>query len=56
VASELVAIGPQGILQAGTMAVANLTPGQSATTLQLQTILGNRQQRFPKVRTWRTIH
>jgi len=56
VASDFVTIGTHGVLQAGVVPAINPAPGQSLTTLQLQTILGNRLERFPKVRTWRTIH
>ena len=56
VASDFVTIGTQGVLQAGVQQVLNPPPGQSLTTIQLKTILGNRLERFPKVRTWRTIH
>ena len=56
VASDFVTIGTQGVLQAGVVPAVNPAPGQSLTTIQLQTILGNRLERFPKVRTWRTIH
>ncbi|MEI7614170.1 MAG: hypothetical protein WCK63_14820 [Betaproteobacteria bacterium] len=56
VASDFVTIGTQGVLQAGVIPAINPAPGQSLTTIQLQTILGNRLERFPKVRTWRTIH
>lgn len=56
VASDFVTIGTQGVLQAGVVPAINPAPGQSLTTIQLQTILGNRLERFPKVRTWRTIH
>ncbi len=56
VASDFVTIGTQGVLQAGVVPAVNPLPGQSLTTIQLQTILGNRLEKYPKVRTWRTIH
>ncbi len=56
VASDFVTIGTQGVLQAGVVPAVNPLPGQSLTTIELKTILGNRLERYPKVRTWRTIH
>lgn len=56
VASDFVTIGTHGVLQAGVVPAVNPAPGQSLTTIQLQTILGNRLERFPRIRTWRTIH
>jgi len=56
VASDFVTIGTQGVLQGGVVPAVNPAPGQGLTTIQLQTILGNRLEKYPKVRTWRTIH
>jgi len=56
VASDFVTIGTYGVLQAGVVPAVNPGAGQSLTTIELQTILGNRLERYPKVRTWRTIH
>jgi Tfp pilus tip-associated adhesin PilY1 len=56
VASDFVTIGTYGVLQAGVVPAVNPGSGQSLTTIELQTILGNRLERFPKVRTWRTVH
>jgi len=56
VASDFVTIGTQGVLQAGVVLANNPSTGQSLTTIELKTILGNRLEKYPKVRTWRTIH
>ena len=56
VASNLTTYGTTGVIQAGAVAVANPAPGASQTTLSLVTLLGQQQQRYPKIRTWRTIH
>ncbi len=56
VASDFVTIGTQGVLQGGVVPANNPVVGQDPTIIQLKTILGNRLERFPKVRTWRTIH
>jgi hypothetical protein len=55
VASNFTTYGTTGIIQAG--AVSSPLPGNlTATTLSLKTLLGQQQQRYPKIRTWRTIH
>lgn len=59
VASSFMALGTRGVMQAGVISTGVTPPpssGSSATTLQLQTMLGRQQERYPKVRTWRTIH
>ena len=56
VASTFSAYGTRGVIQGGAVAVANPALGASKTTLDLKTILGAQQQRFPKVRVWRTVH
>jgi len=54
-ASDYVTIGTTGVLQGGVVLVANPTPGESKTTISLQTITGNVQERYPKPRVWRTV-
>jgi hypothetical protein len=56
VASTFTAIGTRGVLQGGSVAVVNPLLGASKTALDLKTILGAQQQRFPKARVWRTVH
>ena len=57
VASAFMAIGTTGVMQAGVLATGVAPPaGNSATVLQLKSYLGQQQERYPKVRTWRTIH
>lgn len=59
VASGYMALGTRGVMQAGVISTGITPPpgtDGSATTLQLQTLPGRQQERYPKVRTWRTIH
>lgn len=56
VASNYIAFGTRGVIQAGVISIAGSPPpGTSTTTMQLQTLLGKQQERFPKVRVWRTV-
>lgn len=57
VASDFMALGTRGVMQAGVIGIGT-TPvaGASATMLQAQTYMGSQQGRYPKVRVWRTIH
>ena len=56
VASDFIAVGTQGVLQAGVTTTGSAA-GQSATALQLKTFLGKGAiAQHPKIRTWRTIH
>jgi hypothetical protein len=57
VASNYMAFGTRGVIQGGVIPTGATPPpaGVSATKLQLQTILGKQQERFPKARVWRTI-
>jgi hypothetical protein len=55
VASNLTTYGTTGVIQAGAV-LSPTSSNPSATTLSLQTLLGQGKQRFPKIRTWRTIH
>jgi Tfp pilus tip-associated adhesin PilY1 len=55
VASSFATYSTRGVLQAGATAVANPQPGESATTPVINTTLGRQQERFPKVRVWRTV-
>lgn len=54
-ASEYVTIGTTGVLQGGVVLTSNPAPGESSTTISLQTITGNVQERYPKPRVWRTV-
>ncbi len=56
VASNLTTYGTNGVIQGGAVAVVNPAPGASQTMLSLQTLLGPQQDRYPRIRTWRTIH
>ena len=56
VASDLIAVGTQGVLQAG-VTTAGSAGDQSSMALQLKTFLGKgASAQHPKIRTWRTIH
>ncbi len=56
VASNYIAFGTRGVIQAGVVPVSGTPPpGSSATTLELKTLLGKRQEQYPKVRVWRTV-
>ncbi|MBL0210582.1 MAG: hypothetical protein IPQ13_06660 [Holophagaceae bacterium] len=55
VTSNYTNYGTRGVIQGGSIAVVNPLPGESKTALKLQTILGKQQERFPKVRVWRTV-
>lgn len=55
VASDFFAIGTRSVMQAGSLAVANPQPGQSATEMRISTIPGTASERFPKPRVWRTV-
>lgn len=56
IASNFTAYGTTGVVQGGAIQVANPQAGSSQTTMSLQTMLGRQQSRYPKIRTWRTIH
>jgi hypothetical protein len=55
VASNLTTYGTKGVIQAGTVA-APTTLNPAATAMSIQTLLGQPQGLYPKIRTWRTIH
>ncbi len=55
IASAFTAYGTRGVLQAGSLAVSNPPVGASATTPTIDTFLSRQQERFPKVRVWRTV-
>ncbi len=57
VASGYVAMGTRGVLQGGVVATGSggTPPGASATALQLKSMMGLQQERFPKARVWRTV-
>jgi len=55
VASDFFAIGTRSVMQAGSLAVANPQPGQSATEMRISTITGTTSERFPRPRVWRTV-
>jgi hypothetical protein len=50
VASDYIALGTKAVLQGGTVASNDPTPGASATTPEIHTTLTPRSGRFPKVR------
>jgi hypothetical protein len=56
IASNFSMYGTTGVIQAGAVAVVNPAPGASQTAMQIQTLLGNQLERYPKIRVWRTIH
>jgi len=56
VASTFSAFGTRGVIQGGAVLVTNPPTGASKTAMDLKTIMGANQQRFPKPRVWRTVH
>ena len=56
VASDFMALGTRGVIQVGTLAAANPTPGTSQTVLAAETIKGRTSVIYPKARVWRTVH
>ena len=56
VSSEYISFGTRGVIQGGTVPVANPPVGGATTTLSLQTQLGKTTERYPKARVWRTVH
>ena len=55
VTSGYIAFGTRGVVQGGTEAVSNPTPGSPTTMPVMKTILGQNQSHFPKLRVWRTV-
>lgn len=59
IASNYSAYGTRGTLQGGAIPIpeppGGFPAGASKTTLSLKTITGKQQERFPKVRVWRTV-
>ena len=56
IASDFSPLGTRGVIQIGTSAVANASPGTSQTTLEAMTIKGKTSIQYPKARVWRTVH
>ncbi|BDU73368.1 pilus assembly protein [Mesoterricola silvestris] len=56
VASNFSAIGTVAVIQAGMVIPTTPPPSGESTIMALKTISGNPAERFPKARTWRTVH
>jgi hypothetical protein len=56
VASDYIALGTKAVLQGGTVASNDPTPGASTTTPEIHTTPTPRSGNFPKTRVWRTVH
>lgn len=55
VASDYIAFGTRGVIQGGTVGLANPQAGGVQTTIEMRTLLGSPKERFPKARVWRTV-
>jgi len=55
VASDYIAVGTRGVIQGGTVALANPIPGGVQTTIEIKNLQGSAKARYPKARVWRTV-
>jgi hypothetical protein len=55
VTSGYIGMGTRGVIQGGTVPIANPAPGAPAATPQISTFQGMATNRYPKIRVWRTV-
>jgi hypothetical protein len=53
VSSDYIAVGTRGVLQGGTVGIANATGVKS--TIEIKNLQGQQKERYPKARVWRTV-
>ncbi len=56
VASDYIALGTKAVLQGGTVANTDTSPGAAATTPEIHTTALPPTEKYPKIRVWRTVH